>query len=293
MTEKMYYVYHIFGKKIGVTTNIADRVQKQQGYSIDDYEIVAESDSIDFASALELELQKYFGYKVDRQSYRDLMNQNKIGKSMKINVTEQTTTFPYSLSDITEALYSNKGMKWETSHGKHKLDKQTIEWITENVSESMFNTSRCYVYNKALSIFKNKEVISNTSTTNNGVCGSDSDALMSYLSNYTKIDVPENGSSLETFDKIRDWADERGIYAKGDSKTQYVKLMEESGELARAILKNDKPELIDAIGDMVVVLTNLAHLNNVTIENCIDSAYNVISKRKGKMENGTFVKQTL
>ena len=43
-------------------------------------------------------------------------------------------------------------------------------------------------------------------------------------------------------------------------------------------------------GDMVVVLTNLAELSGLTIEECIESAYEVISKRKGKMINGTFVK---
>ena len=36
--------------------------------------------------------------------------------------------------------------------------------------------------------------------------------------------------------------------------------MEEAGELGRAILKDDESEFVDAIGDMVVVLTNLAHL---------------------------------
>ena len=55
-------------------------------------------------------------------------------------------------------------------------------------------------------------------------------------------------------------------------------------------MKNDRPEIIDAIGDMVVVLTNLAHLEGFTIEEAIDSAYSVISKRTGKMINGTFVK---
>ena len=67
--------------------------------------------------------------------------------------------------------------------------------------------------------------------------------------------------------------------------------MEEAGELAQAILKNDEPEVIDAIGDMVVVLTNLAELRGYNIEKCIDSAYNVIKSRQGKMVNGTFVKQ--
>ena len=60
--------------------------------------------------------------------------------------------------------------------------------------------------------------------------------------------------------------------------------------MAKALLENDKPEVIDAIGDMVVVLTNLAHLQGVHIETCIAEAYKVISKRKGKMINGTFVK---
>ena len=95
------------------------------------------------------------------------------------------------------------------------------------------------------------------------------------------------------FDLIRTWADERGLYDKGDTKTQYLKLMEEAGELGRAILKQDEAEFIDAIGDMVVVLTNLARLGDTSIELCIDQAYNVISKRTGKMVNGTFVKDTL
>jgi NTP pyrophosphatase (non-canonical NTP hydrolase) len=69
--------------------------------------------------------------------------------------------------------------------------------------------------------------------------------------------------------------------------------MEEAGELAQSLLKNDKPEIKDAIGDMVVVLTNLAHMRGFDIEDCIQSAYDVISKRTGKMQNGTFVKDTL
>lgn len=94
------------------------------------------------------------------------------------------------------------------------------------------------------------------------------------------------------FNNIRRWAEDRGIYESGDVKTQFVKLQEESGELAKAILKSDKTEFIDAIGDCVVVLTNLAMLNGCFVEDCIESAYDVISKRKGKMENGTFVKNS-
>jgi NTP pyrophosphatase (non-canonical NTP hydrolase) len=96
----------------------------------------------------------------------------------------------------------------------------------------------------------------------------------------------------EQFELIRAWANERGIYDKGDAKTQYVKLAEEFGELGKAILKEDNAEFKDAIGDMVVVLTNLAHLGGTSIEHCIGSAWEEIRNRKGKMENGTFVKDS-
>ena len=106
------------------------------------------------------------------------------------------------------------------------------------------------------------------------------------------------------FEPIRNWASERGIYEKGDAKTQCIKLFEEAGELSKAILNNDKDEIIDAIGDIVVVLTNLTELlplykegeimgdiQKITIEDCINSAYEVIAQRKGKMIGGTFVKE--
>jgi NTP pyrophosphatase (non-canonical NTP hydrolase) len=92
------------------------------------------------------------------------------------------------------------------------------------------------------------------------------------------------------FESIREWAKERGIYEKGDTKTQTLKLQEEVGELAKAVLSNDKFEISDAIGDCVVVLTNLAELSGLKLESCVNSSYNVISKRKGSMINGTFVK---
>tara|TARA_R100001510_G_C7636936_1_gene194964 strand:+ start:1157 stop:1450 length:294 start_codon:yes stop_codon:yes gene_type:complete len=95
---------------------------------------------------------------------------------------------------------------------------------------------------------------------------------------------------MNRFELIRKWAYNKGIYKKGDLKTQTLKLVEESGELAKAILNNNQDEVIDAIGDCVVVLTSIAHMRGVTIEQCIDHAYNVISKRTGKMINGTFVK---
>jgi len=92
------------------------------------------------------------------------------------------------------------------------------------------------------------------------------------------------------FDPIRNWADKRGIYKSGDSKTQFLKLQEEAGELAQAILHDDQPEIIDALGDLVVVLVNLSELCGYKLEYCVNSAYNVIKDREGKMINNTFVK---
>lgn len=97
-------------------------------------------------------------------------------------------------------------------------------------------------------------------------------------------------STESRYELIREWAEQRGLYAKGDVKTQYVKLGEEFGELGKSIIKDNSGELVDSIGDMVVVLTNLAHLAGFKIEDCIDVAYDEIKSRKGSMINGSFVK---
>jgi len=156
-------------------------------------------------------------------------------------------------------------MEWETEHGTLHITEKTVPWIMKNVKTSMYNNNRCYVYNKAFArLYDNNNLFSEPI-----MVQCEDDAM---------------------FSRIREWAQDRGLYDKGNAHTQYVKLQEEAGELAKALLKEDKPEIIDAIGDMVVVLTNLSHMQGVTIEHCIDSAYKVISKRTGKMINGTFVK---
>ncbi len=70
-----------------------------------------------------------------------------------------------------------------------------------------------------------------------------------------------------------------------------LKLTEELGELAGAIAKSKEHEVVDAIGDCVVVLTILAAQSGITIEECISKAYDEIKDRKGKMVNGVFVKE--
>ena len=254
----MYYLYHIPGKKIGVTRNLNTRVTLMQGYKENEYEVLEQSEDIDYISDREIELQKSYGYKVDRKLYKNLFNK------MKINATQQTSTFPCPVNKLKGQLHDNIGLTWQTDFGQFEITKRNILWIMANVKESMYNTERCYIYNKAF-----------------------------YEAFFNPNDNPDAGIlkyKYDKFDLIRQWAKERGLYDKGNTITQYVKLQEEAGELAKALLQNDKMEIMDAIGDMVVVLTNLAHLEDTTIEACIQQAYNVISKRTGKMINGTFVK---
>ncbi len=256
----MYYLYHIPGKKIGVTRNLRTRVTLMQGYKEGEYEVLEQSNDIDYISDREIELQKSYGYRRDRTLYKNLFKLN-----MKVNPTDQTSTFPVPINKLKGNLLDNLGMEWKTPEYSFKLQKEHIPWILANARTSMFNDNRSYIYNKAFyEAFFNQD-----------------------------HNPPEQINLTNYFPLIRDWAKDRGIYDKGNSHTQYVKLMEEAGELAEALLKNDKYEIKDAIGDMVVVLTNLAVLEGMQIENCIESAYNEIANRKGKMENGTFVKQTL
>ena len=256
-----YFIYHIPGKKIGVTSDLNSRVTITQGYNPDEYEVLDQSDDIDYISEKEIELQKSYGYKVDRKLYKNLF------KKMKINVTEQTTTFPYPVKKLKGNLMENIGMKWDTDHGEFILNLDSIRWIERNVKTSMYNNNRCYIYNKAFANWFNNPALDE-------------------LYEVTKKNLVEDFN----FNLIRDWAKQRGLYDKGNAHTQYVKLQEEAGELAKALLNDDQDEVVDAIGDMVVVLTNLAHLRGVNIETCIATAYDVISKRTGKMINGTFVK---
>ena len=271
----MYYLYHIFGKKIGVTCDLKDRLTRQQGYGCGEYEVLDSSEDIDYISEKELELQLVYGYKVDRQSYKELITKKSNLKlnQMVLNVTDQTTTFPCPVNKLKGNLMDNRGMKIETGFGKYILTDELVDWIMNNANTSMYNPARSYIYNKALDEFAQS-------------LGRKSMAMEHY--NQLEEVITETPN---VYDLIRQWADERGIYRNGDTKTQFAKLQEESGELARAILKNDRAEFIDAIGDMMVVLTNLAALEGLKVEDCVVSAYDVIKSRQGKMVNGTFVKQ--
>ncbi len=280
----MYYIYHIPGKKVGVTKNLEERITKQQGYKKGEYEILFSSSSVDEVSDKEIFYQKKFNYTPDFNSFKTLYNQfhNNKNKNMSLNITEQTTTFPVAKSKIREYLKTQVGYKFMLDNVEVRVDDKVIDWIDSNARTSHFRKTRSYVYNQSLKSFI-KELVTEHNFEKAQKAANDkiekfNEQVASGFPDYT------------TFADIRAWATERGLYEEGDVKTQYVKLQEEAGELAKSLLKADQPGIVDDIGDIAVVLTNLAHLAGHNIEDCIDAAYEEIKNRKGAMNNGTFVK---
>jgi len=89
---------------------------------------------------------------------------------------------------------------------------------------------------------------------------------------------------------IHQWATDKGIFANSTPIKQALKTQEEVTELLNAIVDKDQYEVKDAIGDIVVTVIIQAHMHGYGLQDCLQSAYDVISKRKGKMINGQFVK---
>ena len=89
---------------------------------------------------------------------------------------------------------------------------------------------------------------------------------------------------------IKLWSTDRNLH-KQDYKMQTLKVGEEVGELFKAIVKNDRDELIDAIGDTYVTLVILCQQLGIEFEDCVNAAYSEIKDRKGKLVDGTFIKE--
>ena len=86
------------------------------------------------------------------------------------------------------------------------------------------------------------------------------------------------------------WADQKGILENATTMRQAEKTHEEVLELISAIDEDDKEEIVDALGDILVTIIIQAEMQGLKLTDCLQSAYNVISKRTGVMKNGQFVK---
>ncbi len=90
--------------------------------------------------------------------------------------------------------------------------------------------------------------------------------------------------------KVEQWGADKGILDNGTLISQLSKLYEEVDEVRTGIINFDREEIKDGIGDCVVVLILMARLADMSIEECLQHAYDIISKRTGRMVDGTFVK---
>ena len=99
----------------------------------------------------------------------------------------------------------------------------------------------------------------------------------------------ENEQMLTWVERIKQWHHDRNLIEGSDDKTQFAKLIQEAGELSDNICKGK--DIRDDIGDMMVVLINIAERNGLSLTECLEVAYNDIKDRKGRMVDGVFVKE--
>ena len=93
----------------------------------------------------------------------------------------------------------------------------------------------------------------------------------------------------ELVKKVAQWHHDRNLIEGATDKDQFCKLIQEAGELSDNICKGI--DMSDDIGDMIVVLINIAERNNLTLKECLEKAWDDIKDRKGKMVDGIFIKE--
>ena len=105
----------------------------------------------------------------------------------------------------------------------------------------------------------------------------------------TKMKSRETQAMIEDVNRIKQWHHDRNLIDGSDDKTQFAKLIQEAGELSDNICKGK--DIKDDIGDMIVVLINIAERNDISLTECIKTAWEDIKDRKGQMRDGVFIKE--
>ena len=95
----------------------------------------------------------------------------------------------------------------------------------------------------------------------------------------------------ELINNVKVWAKEKNLLKKENSQAQMLKVLEEVGETAGALLKNKNQEIIDGLGDSFVTLIILSYQLGLEPKDCLQAAWNEIKNRKGKTVNGTFIRE--
>jgi NTP pyrophosphatase (non-canonical NTP hydrolase) len=94
----------------------------------------------------------------------------------------------------------------------------------------------------------------------------------------------------ELIQNVINWAEDKNIDNYDNRQAQMIKVIEEVGETASAILKDDIDAVADGIGDSLVTLIILSIQMGYHPEYCLNKAWEEIKDRKGKTINGTFIK---
>jgi predicted transcriptional regulator len=105
-----------------------------------------------------------------------------------------------------------------------------------------------------------------------------------------RVLMSENRDLNQLEQKVIEWARVKGILDNGTREGQAHKTMEEANELLKAVIDDDEAEIVDAIGDVCVTIIIQARMNGWSLGQCLESAYNVIAARSGKIVDGVFVK---
>ena len=268
---KSYTVYHLEEmKKVGCTSRWPQRMI-EQGFEPREDMIKFKTNCIKEASMVEEELRKFHGYKKDSpfkyvEKFNTMGKFNKRPQREKVNLDTEYVGLNElhkgaTKEDLRAFLDQDDTITLGTSSGTYVFNRSYYSELVDKAQESQYKDF--YWSSKWLKTIYDGKITQKPCS---------------------------HGNTIPEFQQIRDWATDKGIFTSGDPKTQYIKLQEEAGEVAKAILNNDEPEIIDGLGDVLVVLINLSHLCGYKLEDCLATAYDVIKKRKGKMENGTFIK---
>ncbi len=106
--------------------------------------------------------------------------------------------------------------------------------------------------------------------------------------------MPINPALNSSFDslipKVRKWAEDRDLIHIENTGKQFMKINEELGELASALLKKQRKKAKDGLGDTFVTLLITAFQNDLDPTECLQIAYDEIKGRTGTTKNGTFIK---
>ena len=305
---KKYVIYHLLPNeakgyvgKVGATSNLEHRVERQQGATDygTDFVVLRETDDLQTASDTEIHFQKLFGYPVDKINFYDIMTKgtetnDNIGQGVEFAFAKNGQWYSVYYTDSRSELITDIENSGVIVNGEQYDDEQVIEFVTSNVLQKS-HWKGFYISARAMDkFFEEWEAPEETTVIDTGYiisnpCYEDEFAQIRTLANADgELEEFCHGSYIS---RIRQWATDRNLYEFGDPKTQYIKLQEEAGEVAKALLKDDLHEVKDGIGDMFVVLVNLAHLAGLTMEECIEQAWDDIKDRKGRMIDGTFVKE--